>query len=108
VRSGRIDLVGQVLVERHPDERGGQAGQLVGVDESRQLVGVGGQPDGPAILAVLRFAPATLDDDRPEVSVRGELAAVRLWRVWATLATMVLAQAGFLGAYSQLYQPAAD
>jgi DHA1 family inner membrane transport protein len=56
----------------------------------------------PAILAVLRFAPATLGADRPEVSVRGELAAVRPWRVWAVLATMVLAQAGFLGAYSYI------
>jgi DHA1 family inner membrane transport protein len=56
----------------------------------------------PAILAVLRFAPATRGNDRPDVSVRGELAAVRPWRVWALLATMVLFQAGFLGAYSYI------
>jgi DHA1 family inner membrane transport protein len=56
----------------------------------------------PAILAVARFAPITVGQDRPTNSVRGELAAVRPWRVWAVLATMVLAQAGFLGAYSYI------
>lgn len=59
----------------------------------------------PAILAVLRFAPVTLSQNRAEVaevSVRGELAAVRPWRVWVVLGTMVLAQAGFLGAYSYI------
>lgn len=56
----------------------------------------------PAILATLRFAPTTLVDDHPALSVHGELTAVRPWRVWAMLATMVLAQAGFLGAYSYI------
>jgi DHA1 family inner membrane transport protein len=56
----------------------------------------------PAILAVLRFAPVTLSQNRAAVSVRGELAAVRPWRVWVVLGTMVLAQAGFLGAYSYI------
>lgn len=56
----------------------------------------------PAILGVLRFAPTTHGAGRPEASVRGELAALRPWRVWAVLATMVLAQAGFLGAYSYI------
>lgn len=54
----------------------------------------------PAILALLRFAPTAVGQDRAEVSVHGELAAVRPWRVWVVLGTMVLAQAGFLGAYS--------
>jgi DHA1 family inner membrane transport protein len=56
----------------------------------------------PAILAVLRFAPTAVGQDRAEVSVRGALAAVRPWRVWIVLGTMVLAQAGFLGAYSYI------
>ncbi|TLF76445.1 MFS transporter [Nocardia cyriacigeorgica] len=38
----------------------------------------------------------------PRVSVSAELSAVRPWRVWMTLAAIVLAQAGFLGAYSFL------
>jgi DHA1 family inner membrane transport protein len=56
----------------------------------------------PAVLALLRFAPTAVSQDRGEVSVRGELAAVRPWRVWVVLGTMVLAQAGFLGAYSYI------
>lgn len=58
----------------------------------------------PAILAVLRFTPTTVGHraEAPAVSVRGELAAVRPWRVWVVLGTMVLAQAGFLGAYSYI------
>jgi DHA1 family inner membrane transport protein len=56
----------------------------------------------PAILALLRFAPTALGHDQTEVSVRGELAAVRPWRVWVVPGTMVLAQAGFLGAYSYI------
>jgi DHA1 family inner membrane transport protein len=56
----------------------------------------------PAILALLRFAPTALGHDQTEVSVRGELAVVRPWRVWTVLGTMVLAQAGFLGAYSYI------
>ncbi|MFI6778951.1 MFS transporter [Nocardia sp. NPDC050412] len=54
----------------------------------------------PAIVAVLRFAPATSHRVTDEVSVRAEVAAVRPWRVWAVLAAITLAQAGFLGAYS--------
>ncbi|MFP5020795.1 MFS transporter [Pseudonocardia phyllosphaerae] len=58
------------------------------------------------IVAVLRVLPATPPTTsttaRPEPSVRSELGALRPWRVWAVLATMVLAQAGFLGAYSYI------
>ena len=55
----------------------------------------------PAIGAVLRFTPATLNG-RAEVSVRGELSALRPWRLWVVLGATVLAQAGFLGAYSYI------
>jgi DHA1 family inner membrane transport protein len=50
----------------------------------------------------LRVAPTALGHDQTEVSARGELAAVRPWQVWVALGTMVLAQAGFLGAYSYI------
>lgn len=52
----------------------------------------------PALVAVLRLAPATSNGQR--VSVRAEVSAVRPWRVWAVLAAVTVAQAGFLGAYS--------
>ncbi|MBV6762842.1 MFS transporter [Rhodococcus opacus] len=54
----------------------------------------------PAIAAVLRYAPTTAGDGRTRVSVGAELSAVRPWRVWVMLGAIVLAQAGFLGAYS--------
>ncbi|QDQ92534.1 MFS transporter [Rhodococcus sp. WB9] len=54
----------------------------------------------PAIVAVLRFTPTTFGNDDAPVSIRAEVATVRLWRVWAILAAITLAQAGFLGAYS--------
>ncbi|MCQ4122117.1 MFS transporter [Rhodococcus tibetensis] len=54
----------------------------------------------PAIVAVLRFAPTTARDGPTQVSVGAEIAAVRPWRVWVLLGVIVLAQAGFLGAYS--------
>ncbi|WP_054246877.1 MFS transporter [Rhodococcus opacus] len=53
-----------------------------------------------AIGAVLRFVPAAVGGHRAEVSVRAELSAIRPWRVWVALGAIVLAQAGFLGAYS--------
>ncbi|WP_063130909.1 MFS transporter [Nocardia fusca] len=52
----------------------------------------------PALVAVLRLAPAASTGER--VSVRAEVSTVRPWRVWAVLAAITLAQAGFLGAYS--------
>ncbi|MFE7416239.1 MFS transporter [Rhodococcus sp. NPDC057529] len=54
----------------------------------------------PALVAVLRFAPATVRRDTVSVSARSEISAVRPWRVWAVLGAIMLAQAGFLGAYS--------
>ncbi|PBC51286.1 MFS transporter [Rhodococcus sp. ACPA1] len=54
----------------------------------------------PAIVAVVRFAPGTATGDTVSVSVRSEVSAVRPWRVWAVLGAIMLAQAGFLGAYS--------
>jgi predicted MFS family arabinose efflux permease len=55
-----------------------------------------------AIGAVLRFAPAALGNRHAEVSVRGEMSALQPWRVWVVLGATVLAQAGFLGAYSYI------
>lgn len=52
----------------------------------------------PALVAVLRLAPAASTGER--VSVRAEVSTVRPWRVWAVMAAITLAQAGFLGAYS--------
>jgi DHA1 family inner membrane transport protein len=54
----------------------------------------------PAIVAVVRFTPATATGGAVRVSVRSEVSAVRPWRVWVLLSVIVLAQAGFLGAYS--------
>ncbi|MFV9454614.1 MFS transporter [Rhodococcus sp. NM-2] len=54
----------------------------------------------PAIVAVLRFAPGTATGDTVSVSADSEISAVRPWRVWAVLGAIMLAQAGFLGAYS--------
>jgi predicted MFS family arabinose efflux permease len=54
-----------------------------------------------AIVAVLRHAPAA-GGSSGSVSLRGELAALRSWRLWVVLAVMVLAQSGFLGAYSYI------
>ncbi|MGO4649622.1 MFS transporter [Nocardia sp. 2YAB30] len=54
----------------------------------------------PAAVAVARNAPRTASTVSGSVSVRAEMAAVRTWRVWAVLAAITLAQAGFLGAYS--------
>ncbi|WP_067659230.1 MFS transporter [Nocardia harenae] len=54
----------------------------------------------PAGVAVLRFTPRSFGNDEDPVPVRAEIAAVRRWRVWAVLAAITLAQAGFLGAYS--------
>ncbi|MGC4987763.1 MFS transporter [Nocardia salmonicida] len=54
----------------------------------------------PAIAAVLRFTPLSVNSEESPVSARAEMAAVRPWRVWAVLAAITLAQAGFLGAYS--------
>ncbi|MGA5461953.1 MFS transporter [Mycobacterium sp. NPDC050041] len=51
-------------------------------------------------VAVQRLAPATNGDRSAELSVRSEVEAIRPWRVWASLAAIVLAQAGFLGTYS--------
>ncbi|MEU1980344.1 MFS transporter [Nocardia sp. NPDC019395] len=52
----------------------------------------------PALIVVLRLAPATSAGDR--VSIGAEVKAIRPWRVWMVLAAITLAQAGFLGAYS--------
>ncbi|WP_280423831.1 MFS transporter [Nocardia carnea] len=54
----------------------------------------------PAIAAVLRFTPIASGNIEAPVSVRAEVATIRPWRVWAVLAAITLAQAGFLGAYS--------
>ncbi|WP_051020660.1 MFS transporter [Nocardia araoensis] len=54
----------------------------------------------PAFAAVLRFTPTAARVSGAPVSVRAEVAAVRPWQVWAVLAAITLAQAGFLGAYS--------
>ncbi|MHA4854028.1 MFS transporter [Rhodococcus sp. MSC1_016] len=54
----------------------------------------------PAIVAVVRFTPATAPGGAVRVSMRSEISAVRPWRVWVLLSVIVLAQAGFLGAYS--------
>ncbi|PQP13155.1 MFS transporter [Rhodococcus opacus] len=54
----------------------------------------------PTIVAVLRFAPGTATGDTVSVSAGSEISAVRPWRGWAVLGAIVLAQAGFLGAYS--------
>ncbi|WP_278265276.1 MFS transporter [Nocardia sp. AG03] len=54
----------------------------------------------PAVAAVLRCTPRSFGNDENPVSVRAEIATVRPWRVWAVLAAITLAQAGFLGAYS--------
>lgn len=54
----------------------------------------------PAIAAVLRCMPTAARDTDEPVSVRAEVATVRPWRVWAVLAAITMAQAGFLGAYS--------
>ncbi|WP_083898589.1 MFS transporter [Nocardia vinacea] len=37
-----------------------------------------------------------------QVSIRAELSKVRPWRMWVVLGAIVLAQAGFLGAYSYI------
>jgi predicted MFS family arabinose efflux permease len=55
-----------------------------------------------AIGAVMRFAPATVADRHADVTLRAELSAVRPWRMWVVLGAIVLAQAGFLGAYSYI------
>jgi predicted MFS family arabinose efflux permease len=55
-----------------------------------------------AIGAVLRSTPAALGNRRAEVSVRAELCTLRPWRMWVVLGAIVLAQAGFLGAYSYI------
>lgn len=55
-----------------------------------------------AIGAVLRCMPSGFGDRRAAVSVRAELSALRPWRVWGVLGAIVLAQAGFLGAYSYI------
>lgn len=52
----------------------------------------------PALIAVLRLAPTVSTGDR--VSIGAEVRAIRPWRVWAVLGAIMLAQAGFLGAYS--------
>lgn len=54
------------------------------------------------IGALLRAMPPGLGHRRAAVSVRGELSALRPWRVWVVLGAIVLAQAGFLGAYSYI------
>lgn len=51
-------------------------------------------------VAVQRLAPATNGDRSTGLSARSEVEAMRPWRVWAVLAAIVLAQAGFLGTYS--------
>ncbi|MEV0057482.1 MFS transporter [Saccharopolyspora shandongensis] len=55
-----------------------------------------------AIVAVLRFMPAATGTQRAEVTMRGELATLRPWRLWVVLGAIGLAQAGFLGAYSYI------
>jgi predicted MFS family arabinose efflux permease len=55
-----------------------------------------------AMWGVLRSAPASVGDDGAQVSVRTELAGVRPWRMWIVLGVIMLAQAGFLGAYSYI------
>ncbi|MER5392465.1 MFS transporter [Saccharopolyspora sp. NPDC002686] len=55
-----------------------------------------------AVGAVLRFMPNSPDERGAAVSVRAELAALRPWRMWGVLGATVLAQAGFLGAYSYI------
>lgn len=52
------------------------------------------------IAAVVRFAPRASGDRPAATPIRGEIAAVRPWRMWMVLAAIVFAQAGFLGAYS--------
>ncbi|MCA1185048.1 MFS transporter [Saccharopolyspora sp. 6T] len=59
-----------------------------------------------AAAAVLRSMPAASrepagHEDRP-ASARAELSALRPWRTWVVLGAIVLAQAGFLGAYSYI------
>ena len=54
----------------------------------------------PAMVAVHRFAPSTRRTEQAKVSIRAEVSAVRPWRMWLVLGVIVLAQAGFLGAYS--------
>lgn len=54
------------------------------------------------IGAVRRFTPAVLRDRGPAISVRTEVSTLRPWRVWVVLGAIVLAQAGFLGAYSYI------
>lgn len=54
------------------------------------------------IVPVARHVPAAAGRSSGPVSVRGELAALRSWRLWVVLAVMVLAQSGFLGAYSYI------
>lgn len=51
-------------------------------------------------IALIRTDPAAFTMERPTRSVGVELTKVRAWRMWAVLAVVVLAQAGFLGAYS--------
>ncbi|WP_208720138.1 MFS transporter [Amycolatopsis circi] len=55
-----------------------------------------------AIVPLLRIMPSKLDTHGSDVSVRRELATLRPWRLWLVLGAIMLAQAGFLGAYSYL------
>ena len=55
-----------------------------------------------AMWAVLRSAPTNFRDRRAQGSVHAELSGVRSWPTWTVLAAIVLAQAGFLGAYSYI------
>ncbi|MBJ8339288.1 MFS transporter [Antrihabitans sp. YC3-6] len=54
----------------------------------------------PAIFAVLRFAPRAAGNKQTRVAIGAEVATVRSGRMWLVLGVIVLAQAGFLGAYS--------
>ncbi|TSE01510.1 MFS transporter [Skermania sp. ID1734] len=55
-----------------------------------------------AIGAVARFAPADAGEPGDRLSARDEVSAVRPWRMWVVLGAIMLAQAGFLGAYSYI------
>ncbi|MGV9293902.1 MFS transporter [Amycolatopsis sp. NPDC003676] len=55
-----------------------------------------------AMMPLLRFMPATLGTHAASGSVRQELSTLRPWRLWIVLGAIMLAQAGFLGAYSYL------
>ncbi|WP_415975725.1 MFS transporter [Rhodococcus sp. 077-4] len=53
-----------------------------------------------AAFVVRRVAPN--DAIRTDISVAVAVSTVRRWRMWVVLAAIVLAQAGFLGAYSYI------